>query len=85
MFDDACLKDFECLKEMLVSHPVIISPDWTLSFKVMWDDKGIVLGDVLFQRGDKTLYPIFILEKHLTPHRKITQLLSRSCLRCIFF
>ncbi|XP_049365817.1 uncharacterized protein LOC125830680 [Solanum verrucosum] len=36
-FDDACMVAFKCLKEILVSTPVIISPDWSEFFEVMCD------------------------------------------------
>ncbi|XP_047257916.1 uncharacterized protein LOC124890090 [Capsicum annuum] len=30
VFDDACLKDYECLQESLISTSIIVPPDWTL-------------------------------------------------------
>ncbi|XP_049410527.1 uncharacterized protein LOC125873697 [Solanum stenotomum] len=32
-FDEACLKAFKCLKDKLISEPVIIGPDWADPFK----------------------------------------------------
>ncbi|XP_015164591.1 uncharacterized mitochondrial protein AtMg00860-like [Solanum tuberosum] len=32
LFDDVCMVAFKCLKQKLVSTPVIISPDWSESF-----------------------------------------------------
>ncbi|XP_015163826.1 uncharacterized protein [Solanum tuberosum] len=42
-FDDACMVAFKCLKEKLVSTPIIISPDWSDSFEVMCDASGTAL------------------------------------------
>ncbi|GJX92616.1 reverse transcriptase domain-containing protein [Tanacetum coccineum] len=36
-FDDECQKAFDLLKEKLTCAPVIISPNWNLSFKLMCD------------------------------------------------
>ncbi|XP_049414735.1 uncharacterized mitochondrial protein AtMg00860-like [Solanum stenotomum] len=32
VFDEACLRAFECLNEKLISTPVIIGPDWAEPF-----------------------------------------------------
>lgn len=47
VFDDAFLKAFECLKERLVSTPIIVSPNWTLLFEVLCDARGMALGAFL--------------------------------------
>ena len=52
---------FAELKEKLVSAPIIISPDWSKSFKVMCDSSGVTLGVVLGQRRDKILHPLTML------------------------
>jgi len=46
-FDDACLKAFNCLKEKLVSAPVIIGPNWSEPFEVMFDASDTSLGVML--------------------------------------
>ncbi|KAD6455136.1 hypothetical protein E3N88_09842 [Mikania micrantha] len=35
VFDDECLKAFEYLKEILVSAPILITPDWRRPFELM--------------------------------------------------
>ncbi|XP_015164084.1 uncharacterized protein [Solanum tuberosum] len=42
-FDDACMIAFKCLKEKLVSTPVIIRPDWSESFEVICDASSTTL------------------------------------------
>jgi len=49
-FDDACMVAFKCLKEKLISTPIIISPDWSEPFEVMCDASGITLGVLLGQK-----------------------------------
>jgi len=64
-FDDACMVDFCCLKEKLVSTPIIISPDWLESFEVMCDASGTALGVVLGQKRNKLFHPIYYASKTL--------------------
>ena len=49
VFDDACLKAFESIKEKLISSPVIIVQNWAEPFEVMCDASGTALGVVLGQ------------------------------------
>src|SRR4051812_18224163 len=40
-FNEECLKAFETLKEKLISAPIVISPDWSLSFELMCECKQL--------------------------------------------
>lgn len=42
--DEACLKSLKYLKELVISIPIIVAPDWSSFFKVMCDASGIKLG-----------------------------------------
>ncbi|GKA85944.1 reverse transcriptase domain-containing protein [Tanacetum coccineum] len=46
-FNDECQKAFELLKEKLTCVPVIVSPNWNLSFKLMCDASDFAVGAVL--------------------------------------
>ncbi|GJZ67875.1 reverse transcriptase domain-containing protein, partial [Tanacetum coccineum] len=46
-FDDECQKAFELLKEKLTCAPVIVSPNWNLSFELMCDASDFAVGAVL--------------------------------------
>jgi len=48
-FDDNCMVAFKCLKDTLISTPIIISLDWSEPFEVMCDASGMALGVVLGQ------------------------------------
>ncbi|XP_016561994.1 uncharacterized protein LOC107861126 [Capsicum annuum] len=47
LFDEECLKSFECLKKKLIEAPILIELDWAKSFELICDASGVVLGDVL--------------------------------------
>ncbi|GJY70755.1 reverse transcriptase domain-containing protein [Tanacetum coccineum] len=46
-FDDECQKAFELLKEKLTCAPMIVSPNWNLSFELMCDASDFAVGAVL--------------------------------------
>ncbi|GJS95774.1 reverse transcriptase domain-containing protein [Tanacetum coccineum] len=46
-FDDECQKAFNLLKEKLTCAPVIVSPNWNLSFELMCDASDFAAGAVL--------------------------------------
>ncbi|XP_059277521.1 uncharacterized protein LOC132031550 [Lycium ferocissimum] len=65
LFNEACLKAFDELKLRLVTAPIIIAPDWTLSFVLMCDARDFAVGVVLSQKRDKIFHPIYNASKTL--------------------
>uniref|UniRef100_A0A1S4B870 Reverse transcriptase/retrotransposon-derived protein RNase H-like domain-containing protein n=1 Tax=Nicotiana tabacum TaxID=4097 RepID=A0A1S4B870_TOBAC len=66
-FYDACLKAFDEMKRRLVTVPIIITPDWKLSFELMCDASGRAVGAVLRQRKEKIFYSIHYASITLNP------------------
>ncbi|MCH82234.1 hypothetical protein A2U01_0003035 [Trifolium medium] len=64
-FTEECLVSFNTLKEMLVTAPVIVAPDWNLPFELMCDASDYAVGAVLGQRHDKFFHAIYYASKHL--------------------
>ncbi|GJZ99287.1 reverse transcriptase domain-containing protein [Tanacetum coccineum] len=64
-FDVECQKAFELLKEKITCAPVIVSPNWDLSFELMCDASDFAVGDVLGQKDGKNFYPIYFASKTL--------------------
>ncbi|XP_072060268.1 uncharacterized protein [Arachis hypogaea] len=54
-----CLQAFETLKAMLVTAPVISTPNWALPFKLICDASDYAIRAVLRQRHDKLLHVIY--------------------------
>jgi hypothetical protein len=65
-FTDECLNAFYTLKKVLISAPIIQTPDWSLSFEIMCDASDYVVGAVLGQTKDKKHYAIAYASKTLT-------------------
>ena len=50
---------------MLVSPPIMRSPNWNLPFEIMCDASDYVIGAVLGQREDKKAFVIYYASKTL--------------------
>ena len=64
-FDKECVAAFETLKEKLTTTPIITTPNWNHSFKLMCDASDYVVGAVLGQRKGKLFYVIYYASKVL--------------------
>ena len=64
-FDQECLAAFDSLKEKLTTTPIIIVPDWSLSFELMCDASDYAVGVVLGQGKGKLFYVIHYASKVL--------------------
>ena len=56
---------FDKLKTMLVSPPIMRSPNWDLPFEIMCDASDYAIGAVLRQREDKKAFVIYYASKTL--------------------
>ena len=58
-WSQACQATFDKLKTMLVSPPIMRSPNWNLPFEIMCDASDYAIGAVLGQREDKKAFVIY--------------------------
>ena len=64
-WSQACEDAFDKLKTMLVSPPIMRSPNWDLPFEIMCDASDYAIGAVLGQREDKKAFVIYYASKTL--------------------
>ena len=64
-WSQACEAAFDKLKTMLVSPPIMRSPNWNLPFEIMCDASDYAIGAVLGQREDKKAFVIYYASKTL--------------------
>ena len=64
-WSQACEDAFVKLKTMLVSPPIMRSPNWDLPFEIMCDASDYAIGAVLGQREDKKAFVIYYASKTL--------------------
>ncbi|GJW09661.1 reverse transcriptase domain-containing protein [Tanacetum coccineum] len=62
-FNDKCQNAFKILKEKLTCAPVIVSPNWSLSFELMCDASDFAVGAILGQKEGRNFHPIYFQSK----------------------
>ena len=65
IWSQSCDIAFTKLKNMLVSPPIMRSPNWDLPFEIMCDASDYAIGAVLGQREDKKAFVIYYASKTL--------------------
>nr|GEW19623.1 reverse transcriptase domain-containing protein [Tanacetum cinerariifolium] len=66
IFSKECVEAFQTLKRKLTEAPILIAPDWDMSFELMCDASEFAIGAVLGQRQDKHFWPIHYASKTMT-------------------
>nr|GEV39154.1 hypothetical protein CTI12_AA228850 [Tanacetum cinerariifolium] len=66
LFSKECVEAFQTLKRKLTEAPILIAPDWDLSFELMCDASDFAIGAVLGQRQEKHFRPIHYASKKIT-------------------
>ncbi|CAN6579361.1 unnamed protein product [Malus baccata var. baccata] len=64
-FTKECTASFNQLKELLTTAPIIVPPDWSLPFELMFDVSDYALGAILGQRKDKKPHVIYYASRTL--------------------
>nr|GEW53816.1 retrovirus-related Pol polyprotein from transposon 17.6 [Tanacetum cinerariifolium] len=58
VFSKDCIQAFQTLKKKLTEAPILITPNWDLSFELMCDASDFAISAVLGQRHEKHFKPI---------------------------
>ncbi|GJW15487.1 reverse transcriptase domain-containing protein [Tanacetum coccineum] len=66
IFSKECIEAFETLKKKLTKAPILVTPDWNLTFEIMCDASDFAVGAVLGQRKTKHFQPIHYASKTMT-------------------
>ncbi|GJY42319.1 reverse transcriptase domain-containing protein [Tanacetum coccineum] len=69
-FNKECIEAFELLIEKLTNAPILVSPDWSQPFELMYDASDFAVGAVLGQREGKHFRPIYFASKTLNNAQK---------------
>nr|GEU46326.1 reverse transcriptase domain-containing protein [Tanacetum cinerariifolium] len=66
IFSQEYVDAFQTLKRKLTEAPILIAPDWDMSFELMCDASDFAIGAVLGQLHDKYFRPIHYASKTMT-------------------
>ncbi|GJV99642.1 reverse transcriptase domain-containing protein [Tanacetum coccineum] len=83
-FNDECQKSFGLLKERLTCAPVIVSPNWNLSFELMCDASDFAVGAVLDQKDGKNFHPIYFASKTLNSAQQKYTVIEKELMAVVF-
>ena len=83
-WSQACEDAFDKLKPMLVSPPIMRSPNWELPFEIMCDTSDYAIGVVLGQREDKKAIVIYYASKTLDSSQSNYTTTEKEFLAVIF-
>jgi len=61
--DEECQATFQTLKYKLVSAPIMVAPDWSKEFELMYNASDYVMGVVVGQRQDRIFHAIYYASK----------------------
>ncbi|RVW62704.1 hypothetical protein CK203_060325 [Vitis vinifera] len=61
----ACQEDFERLKSLLTTAPIVRPPNWSLPFELMCDASDYAVGAIPSQREDGKPYVVYYASKTL--------------------
>ncbi|GKC78686.1 reverse transcriptase domain-containing protein, partial [Tanacetum coccineum] len=83
-FDDECQKAFKLLKEKLRCAPVIVSPNWNLSFELMCHASDFAIGAVLGQKDGKNFHPIYFASKTINSAQQKYTVTEKELMAMVF-
>ena len=83
-WSQACEAAFDKLKTMLVSPPIMRSPNWDLPFEIICDASDYAIGVVLGQREDKKAFVIYSASKTLDSTKSNYTTMEKELLVVVF-
>ena len=83
-WSQACEVALDKLKTMLVSPPIMRSPDWNLPFEIMCDASDYAIGAVLGQREEKMAFVIYYASKTLDSAQANYTTIEKEFLAVVF-
>ncbi|GJX60247.1 reverse transcriptase domain-containing protein [Tanacetum coccineum] len=83
-FFEECIQPFNTLKRKLTQAPIMIKPDWSLPFEIMYDASDYAVGAILGQRIDKHFKPIHYTSKTMNEAQENYMTTEKELLAIVF-
>ncbi|GJX05346.1 reverse transcriptase domain-containing protein [Tanacetum coccineum] len=83
-FDDECHTALKLLKEKLTCAPMIVSPNWNLSFELMCDASDFAVGAILGQKDGKKFHPVYFASKTLNAAQQNYTITEKELMVVVF-
>jgi hypothetical protein len=79
-----CTKSFEKIKALLMSHPVLVTPNYNKQFKLACDACDTGIGSALLQEIDGIDHPIAYFSKKFDKHQRNYSTIEKECLAIVW-
>ena len=83
-FDELCKVAFEEIKSILVTTPIMVTPDWNKEFEIMCDASDYAMGVVLGQRIEKIFKAIYYANKTFNEAQENYSTIEKEMLSMVF-
>ena len=83
-FDEQCVQAFSILKDRLVSTPIVVAPDWDLSFELMCDANDYAIEAVLGQKRERIFQVIHYASQTLNDAQLNYATIEKELLAIVF-
>jgi len=84
VIDESGVKDFEKLRSLLVSAPILQCPYFSLPFEIMCDASDFAIGSVLGQRVNRMPHVIYYTSRTLMDAQKNYSNFEKELLAIVF-
>ena len=83
-FDESCISAFDEIKSILVTAPIMLTPDWNNDFEIMCDVNDYVMRAVLGQRTEKIFKAIYYASKTFNEAQENYSTTEKEMLAMVF-
>ena len=83
-FDESYRSTFEEIKSRLVSAPIMLTPNWSNEFEIMYDANDYAMGAVMGQRTEKIFKAIYYASKKFNEAQENCSTTEKEMLAIVF-
>ena len=83
-FDESCRYAFDEIEFILVTSPIMLTPDWNNDFEILCDDSDYAMGAVLGQRIEKIFKAIYYTNKIFNEAQENYSTIGKEMLAVVF-
>ena len=83
-FDESCKDEFEEIKSILVTTPIMVTPERNKEFEIMCDVSDYAMGAVLGQRTEKIFKAIYYSSKTFNEAQENYSTIENEMLAMVF-
>ena len=83
-FDELCRSAFDEIKSILVTAPIMLTPDWNNDYEIMCDASDYAMGAILGQRNETIFKAIYYANKTFNETQENYSTIEKEMLTMVF-